>query len=184
MYIPLAKVLDVWGRAEGFLIMTVFATLGLILMATCNGLSTFCAAYVRLPCHDNANKPLRILQVLTVVKLGVLQHWLRRHDILRGCGHGRCVPVEESRLGVRFHILSIYDHSIRWSKSIGRFLLQYQLAMGFRLLCNHLPCRCCPFIPSVEGQPSQGRETRPFGQGKKRPDNITEHLALLPRVRW
>ncbi|KAJ5171415.1 uncharacterized protein N7500_004198 [Penicillium coprophilum] len=46
VYIPTAKVMDVWGRAEGFLAMTVFATLGLILMASCNNLPTFCAAYV------------------------------------------------------------------------------------------------------------------------------------------
>lgn len=46
VYIPLAKVLDVWGRAEGFLIMTIFATLGLVLMAVCHNLPTFCAAYV------------------------------------------------------------------------------------------------------------------------------------------
>lgn len=46
VYIPTAKVMDVWGRAEGFLVMTVFATLGLILMAVCHNLPTFCAAYV------------------------------------------------------------------------------------------------------------------------------------------
>lgn len=46
VYIPLAKMMDVWGRAEGFLVMIAFATLGLILMATSNGLSTFCAAQV------------------------------------------------------------------------------------------------------------------------------------------
>ncbi|EED13781.1 MFS siderophore iron transporter, putative [Talaromyces stipitatus ATCC 10500] len=46
VFIPLAKILDVWGRAEGFLIMTVCCTLGLVLMASCNDLSTFCAAYV------------------------------------------------------------------------------------------------------------------------------------------
>lgn len=46
-YMPLSKIMDVWGRAEGFLIMTVFATLGLILMAASNGIATFCAAYVR-----------------------------------------------------------------------------------------------------------------------------------------
>ncbi|QKX63700.1 uncharacterized protein TRUGW13939_10871 [Talaromyces rugulosus] len=45
-YIPLAKVMDVWGRAEGFLIMATFSTLGLVLMATCNNLATFCAANV------------------------------------------------------------------------------------------------------------------------------------------
>lgn len=46
VYIPTAKVMDVWGRAEGFLVMTIFATLGLIIMAACNNLPTFCAAYV------------------------------------------------------------------------------------------------------------------------------------------
>lgn len=49
VFIPTAKVMDVWGRAEGFLIMTIFCTLGLVLMAACNGLATFCAAYVRAP---------------------------------------------------------------------------------------------------------------------------------------
>ncbi len=47
VYIPLAKMLDLWGRAEGFLLMIAFATLGLILMAASNGLATFCAAQVR-----------------------------------------------------------------------------------------------------------------------------------------
>ncbi|CAK7226143.1 hypothetical protein SBRCBS47491_006130 [Sporothrix bragantina] len=46
VYIPMAKVLDVWGRAEGFLIMTVFCILGLILMASAKNLSTYCAAEV------------------------------------------------------------------------------------------------------------------------------------------
>lgn len=45
-YIPVSKVMDVWGRAEGFAIMTLFATLGMIMMATCHNLPTFCAAYV------------------------------------------------------------------------------------------------------------------------------------------
>lgn len=46
VYIPTAKVLDLWGRAEGFLVMISFATLGLVLMAICNNLTTFCAAQV------------------------------------------------------------------------------------------------------------------------------------------
>ncbi|POS81272.1 MFS siderochrome iron transporter MirB [Diaporthe helianthi] len=45
-YVPLSKILDVWGRAEGFAIMVVFATLGLILMAVSHNLATFCAASV------------------------------------------------------------------------------------------------------------------------------------------
>ncbi|KAL2064469.1 hypothetical protein VTL71DRAFT_4963 [Oculimacula yallundae] len=46
IYIPLAKMLDLWGRAEGFLLMVGFATLGMILMASSNGLTTFCVAQV------------------------------------------------------------------------------------------------------------------------------------------
>lgn len=46
IFIPLAKVMDVWGRAEGYLIMSVCCTVGLIMMASCNGLPLFCAAYV------------------------------------------------------------------------------------------------------------------------------------------
>lgn len=47
VYIPMAKVLDVWGRAEGFLLMLGLCTLGLILMAAAKNLPTYCAAQVR-----------------------------------------------------------------------------------------------------------------------------------------
>ncbi|TGO86955.1 hypothetical protein BPOR_0264g00130 [Botrytis porri] len=46
IYIPLAKMLDLWGRAEGFLLMVLFSTIGLIMMAACNNIATFCAAQV------------------------------------------------------------------------------------------------------------------------------------------
>ena len=46
VYIPLSKILDMFGRAQGFLFMIFCALLGLILMAACNNLATFCAAYV------------------------------------------------------------------------------------------------------------------------------------------
>lgn len=49
VYIPLSKILDVFGRAEGYLTMCCFATLGLILMAVSHNISTFSAAYVSLP---------------------------------------------------------------------------------------------------------------------------------------
>lgn len=47
-YIPMAKLLDVWGRAEGFILMDGLSTLGLILMAVSKNLATFCAAQVKL----------------------------------------------------------------------------------------------------------------------------------------
>ncbi|KAF3041919.1 hypothetical protein E8E12_007317 [Didymella heteroderae] len=46
VYIPTAKLLDLWGRAEGFCVMVGFATLGLILMAASKSLYTYCAAQV------------------------------------------------------------------------------------------------------------------------------------------
>ncbi|KAI1037555.1 hypothetical protein LB505_011448 [Fusarium chuoi] len=46
VFIPLAKLLDLWGRAEGYLLMVGFCELGLILMATAKDLSTYCAANV------------------------------------------------------------------------------------------------------------------------------------------
>ncbi|KAI0431337.1 major facilitator superfamily domain-containing protein [Xylaria sp. FL1042] len=46
VFIPLARVVDVFGRAEGFLIMIVFATVGLVIMAASNGLAALSAGYV------------------------------------------------------------------------------------------------------------------------------------------
>ena len=46
VYMPLAKVMDVWGRAQGFAAMTLFATLGMVLMAVSHNIETFSAAYV------------------------------------------------------------------------------------------------------------------------------------------
>lgn len=44
----MAKMMDVWGRAEGFLLMIVFLTIGLVLMAVCDSFEIYCAANVRL----------------------------------------------------------------------------------------------------------------------------------------
>ncbi|KAK2795225.1 hypothetical protein FQN52_006155 [Onygenales sp. PD_12] len=45
-YMPLAKILNLWDRSVGFLLMTVIATIGLILSATCHNIATYCAAQV------------------------------------------------------------------------------------------------------------------------------------------
>ncbi|KAF4619758.1 hypothetical protein D9613_004732 [Agrocybe pediades] len=44
--LPLAKVLDIWGRPQGYLMMIVCLTLGLIMMAGCNNIRTYAAAQV------------------------------------------------------------------------------------------------------------------------------------------
>ncbi|KAJ5426691.1 hypothetical protein N7465_001761 [Penicillium sp. CMV-2018d] len=45
-YLPVAKMMDVWGRAEGFLLMVICLTIGLVLMASCNSFEIYCAANV------------------------------------------------------------------------------------------------------------------------------------------
>lgn len=47
-FLPVGRMMDTWGRAEGFLVMTIFATLGLILMASCDSFAIYCAAVVSL----------------------------------------------------------------------------------------------------------------------------------------
>ncbi|AEO59759.1 hypothetical protein MYCTH_2308280 [Thermothelomyces thermophilus ATCC 42464] len=44
--LPLAKILDVWGRPQGFVTMMVCLTIGLIMMAGCNSVETYAAGQV------------------------------------------------------------------------------------------------------------------------------------------
>lgn len=81
-YMPVAKILNLWDRSIGFALMTVFAVLGLILSATCNGIGTYCAAQVRhslitpLCPRSNAHH-----------EAGVLQCWVLWLDLLRRRHH-------------------------------------------------------------------------------------------------
>ncbi|KAI1339940.1 major facilitator superfamily domain-containing protein [Xylariaceae sp. FL0016] len=44
--LTLAKILDIWGRPQGFIIVVLLMTLGLIMMAACNSVQTYAAAQV------------------------------------------------------------------------------------------------------------------------------------------
>lgn len=44
--LPIAKILDVWGRPQGFALMVFCLTLGLIIMAACNNVETYAAGQV------------------------------------------------------------------------------------------------------------------------------------------
>ncbi|KAF2427254.1 putative MFS siderophore transporter [Tothia fuscella] len=44
--LAVAKMLDLWGRPQGFAVMVTIATLGLIMMAVCKNVQTFAAAQV------------------------------------------------------------------------------------------------------------------------------------------
>jgi MFS family permease len=45
-YIPVAKILDTWGRPQGFALMASCATIGMILMASCNSFAVYCAGNI------------------------------------------------------------------------------------------------------------------------------------------
>jgi hypothetical protein len=44
--LPLAKVLDIWGRPQGYATMVAISVLGLIMMAASNGVQMYAAAQV------------------------------------------------------------------------------------------------------------------------------------------
>jgi MFS family permease len=44
--LPLAKILDIWGRPQGFISMMICLTIGLAMMAGCNNVETFAAGQV------------------------------------------------------------------------------------------------------------------------------------------
>jgi hypothetical protein len=44
--LPIAKTLNLWGRAEGFLVFVTVYIIGIIIIATCNGPNGYAAGYV------------------------------------------------------------------------------------------------------------------------------------------
>ncbi|KAL2438390.1 MFS siderochrome iron transporter 1 [Exophiala dermatitidis] len=44
--LPFAKIMDIWGRPQAFILMVISITVGLIMMAACNNVETYCAAQV------------------------------------------------------------------------------------------------------------------------------------------
>ncbi|KAF3178483.1 hypothetical protein TWF225_010098 [Orbilia oligospora] len=44
--LPIGKVIDIWGRAEGFVIFAVIFLIGLVMLAATDGVATYAAAYV------------------------------------------------------------------------------------------------------------------------------------------
>ncbi|KAF3264287.1 hypothetical protein TWF192_003975 [Orbilia oligospora] len=44
--LPIGKVIDIWGRAEGFVIFAIIFLIGLVMLAATDGVATYAAAYV------------------------------------------------------------------------------------------------------------------------------------------
>lgn len=54
LQLPIAKMIELWGRYEGFAAMTGLATLGLVLTAVCKNVEKYAAAQVRGRCKSVA----------------------------------------------------------------------------------------------------------------------------------
>jgi MFS family permease len=44
--LPLAKIIDIWGRPQGFVLMLCCLVVGLVMMAACQNVQTYAAAQV------------------------------------------------------------------------------------------------------------------------------------------
>ena len=108
-YLPVGKLMDTWGRAQGFLLMTVCATLGLILFATCNSFAIYCVGYVRWPTRNSPQS----LTILTI-DADLLSAWLQWNGVFHRCHYGRFLYLEEPRSGVRFHLVALYYYRLCW----------------------------------------------------------------------
>lgn len=79
-YMPLAKILNLWDRSIGFLVMVLFSILGLVLSATCSNIATYCAAQVGQVLILHTRKK-------TYHPKGVLQYRLCRFNFQYRCYH-------------------------------------------------------------------------------------------------
>lgn len=107
VYIPMAKVLDVWGRAEGFLLMLSFSVIGLAIAAGSQNLPTFCAAQVGVYDGRGTIKTL-------ISDLGLLLNRQLRSHLCHLCSRSRCDQPPKSRIGLCIHLFALHDYSIRW----------------------------------------------------------------------
>ena len=148
-YIPIAKLLDVWGRAEGYALMVGSATLGLILMACAETLQVFCAAQVRQQLRQSSHSK-------TDEHAGLLLHWLLRYNIHSRRPRCRRDIHQKSRSGLRFHILAVHDHRFCRTKSCRGVFGPCQLAMGFRCILHHCSCRLRASFLHPQDQPEEG----------------------------
>jgi MFS family permease len=109
-YIPLAKGLDLWGRAEGFVLMVGMLTLGMVLQAAAPNLPALCAGRVVDSFSRHRFWLLTFLAGLSISR--------RRRCCLRICDcRSRHDQLEESWTCFRLYVFAIHDHRLHRSKS-------------------------------------------------------------------
>lgn len=59
--LPIAKIINIWGRAEGYILMVAICTIGLVMMAACNSVEMYAAAQVCNPATPAPTTHKRLL---------------------------------------------------------------------------------------------------------------------------
>ena len=87
IYIPMAKLVDMWGRAEAFALSTFIATVGMIILAASSNLPSYCAGQVFLDVgRSSAVYASEIVAIdeVRAIEFSIRHPWLLQlHSILR-----------------------------------------------------------------------------------------------------
>lgn len=116
VYIPMAKALDLWGRAEGFLVMVLFCIIGLVLLTASENITTYCAGEVSFCWIENCHQ----LAFADMLSQGLLPSRLRRPGIQLGRACRRRDQPEKSRSCIRLYLVASVDLSLRRLRSSAR----------------------------------------------------------------
>ena len=151
--LPLAKVVDIFGRPQGFALTALFLVAGLASMAACNSVEAYAVAQIFywigwvLPVHGVVERLL----------MSQLQWRIVRDQRL----HCRHVLSQEPCLHVRVRQFSLHRHRLDdWSP--GTILPRRpRMALVLRLLCRHHRRCHAALTGSVLSQLLQSSTCRP-----------------------
>jgi hypothetical protein len=116
--LPLAQILNIFGRPQGFALSVAFLILGLVLMAACNGVQVFAAAqifywYVGFQCSHLA---LANTSIKHLTATHIRQARIQWYDIHAWNLHCRHFGSQEQRFHVRIPQFTLHHHSLgRWA---------------------------------------------------------------------
>ncbi len=171
LYIPVAKLVDVWGRAEGWLFMVVLSTVGLVMMAASKNIETYCAADVRIGtslCSPHANGAGLLLRRVCWHELHPLRPRSRRHQ------------PQEPRYCVCLYLVSLHDYGLCGVQGRREVPAERQLALGVWCFCHHHPLRCLSGLLCPPGRSEEGRAAGHHSADRAQwPDTAAERPAPL-----
>lgn len=164
VYIPMAKALDLWGRAEGFLVMTVFCMLGIVLLAVSTNIQTYSAGEVR---SNQCSKDQRLHGTDFDDKIGLLHSRLRRSIVQLGSPRSGRDQSAESRPSIRLHIFSGDHLCICGLESRSTGFEPVNVALGLRHVGDRSAILCHAGVFLALPSHAQGRKERHLGPSEE-----------------